>query len=304
MPAALAALASKSKRYDVMLGATIGELGGLIGQHLIQPINHSYLPNISQVWQQFTDPFYDLGWQYTVPYTIYTTGIGWRRDLVEIDPYAMVNGWDLLWEPQFKGKIAILNDYRETIGLGLLNNEITDLATADPRLVDAAGQQLLDLVKTNNPRLSNQAFLGLSSGHLDLQHAWSGQVAAAARYLPAGVNPGVLGYWFPPNGAGPVANDTMVIPRSAANPVLAHLFLNYLIDRPNAVANARVTGYMQPLIWMTPDRMVSHGVIPQSLIGTAVLESDIFRGLKELQLPAGGDAVWQQVWQTVVSAIK
>ena len=57
-------------------------LGQLVESKLVQPLNHSYIPNITQAWPDFTNPFYDQGWQYTVPYTIYTTGIAWRKDLV------------------------------------------------------------------------------------------------------------------------------------------------------------------------------------------------------------------------------
>ncbi|HET9895249.1 MAG TPA: spermidine/putrescine ABC transporter substrate-binding protein [Streptosporangiaceae bacterium] len=304
MPQALAALAKPTARFDVFAGVTIDQLGDLVGGKLIQPLDHSYVPNIAQVWQQFTDPFYDQNWQYTVPYTIYTTGIGWRRDLIELDPYATVNGWGILWQAKLEGKAAIINGYREAISLGLLRNDITDLATADPRLIDQARQSLLDLVTLVRPRRSNQAFLGLSSGHIAVQHAWSGQVAAAAKRLPPDVPVDALGYWFPPDGAGPVANDTMTIPASAQNPVLAHLFLNFMLDQPNALNNALGTGYMQPLTWMKPARMVKLGVLPKSLIATAVLENDFYRGLKEFQLQVGANVLWHQAWQSVVTAMK
>src|SRR6266487_1309181 len=73
--------------------------------------------------------FYDQGWQYTVPYTIYTTGIAWRKDLVNEDPYTMKNPWSMLWQPKYKGRIAILDDYREGISLGLMKSGIYDLNT-------------------------------------------------------------------------------------------------------------------------------------------------------------------------------
>ena len=69
-------------QFDVLMGATVDVLGQLIEGKLAQPLNHSYIPNITQAWPDFTNPFYDQGWQYTVPYTIYTTGISWRKDLV------------------------------------------------------------------------------------------------------------------------------------------------------------------------------------------------------------------------------
>jgi spermidine/putrescine-binding protein len=114
----------------------------------------------------------------------------------------------------------------------------------------------------------------------------------------------VLGYWFPPNGQGPVANDTITIPRGARNPVLAHLFMNFMLDAPNAFANARGTGYMQPLNLMTPNRLVRQGALPPSLISTAVLANDFDRGLSELQLSPAADALWQQAWQSVVTHMR
>jgi hypothetical protein len=88
--------------FDVFMGVTVDVLGQLIESKLIQPLNHSYLPNITQAWSDFTNPFYDQGWKYTVPYTIYTTGISWRKDLVHENPYAMANGYTMPWNPKYK----------------------------------------------------------------------------------------------------------------------------------------------------------------------------------------------------------
>ena len=48
-------------QFDVLMGATVDVLGQLIEGKLAQPLNHSYLPNISQAWPDFTNPFYDQG---------------------------------------------------------------------------------------------------------------------------------------------------------------------------------------------------------------------------------------------------
>jgi spermidine/putrescine transport system substrate-binding protein len=285
----------------VFLGAPVAMLGTLIGSNLIQPINHSYIPNINQVWPQFTDPFYDQHWRYTVPYTVYSTGIAWRKDLVAAAPYAMANGWDLLWQPKYKGHVGILDDYREGISLGMLADGLTDLSTADPLLIDTASRSLSKLGTMVHPKLSNNASSELAAGTTWVQQAWSGQVAAASKSLPPGTPADALGYWFPPSGLGPVANDTITIPRSARSPVLAHLFMNFMLDTPNAVVNSRATGFLQPMTWMTPSRLVAHGVLPASLVGTAVLEYDYYRGLRELGLQSAADALWQQAWRSAVA---
>ena len=99
--------------FDVLVGLTVDQMAQIVNTKLVQPLNHSYIPNITQAWPDFTNPFYDQGWQYTVPYTIYTTGISWRKDLVDLNPYAMKNPWEMLWQPKYKGRIAILDDYRK-----------------------------------------------------------------------------------------------------------------------------------------------------------------------------------------------
>jgi spermidine/putrescine-binding protein len=121
---------------------------------------------------------------------------------------------------------------------------------------------------------------------------------AAAR-IPAGLPADVIGYWFPPDGIGPISNDTAVIPRGARNPVLAHLLLNYLLDPSNAVTNMASSGFQQPLTGLTPQRLVSAGALPPSLASAAVLPTFWDNGLKELPLPGPVDQLWQQAWNAV-----
>ena len=214
--------------YDLLIGATVDVLGQLIESQLVQPLNHSYIPNITQAWPDFTNPFYDQGWQYTVPYTIYTTGISWRKDLVDENPYAMSNPWAMPWQAKYKGRVAILDDYRESISLGLMKNGIFDLNTTDYRQIAIAREALEELSSLVNVRIDNNDYTEVPAGDTWIHHAWSGDMAAAASYMPKGVPVKYVGYWFPPDGKGPVANDTNLILRSAASPVLAHMFLNYI----------------------------------------------------------------------------
>src|SRR5439155_9427715 len=86
--AALAKLRTGQLDFDVYLPDP-SFLGRLVLGKLIQPLNHSYLPTLSNYWPQYQNPFYDVGSQYTVPYTIYTTGIGYRKDKVSEDPFAL-----------------------------------------------------------------------------------------------------------------------------------------------------------------------------------------------------------------------
>jgi spermidine/putrescine transport system substrate-binding protein len=289
--------------FDVFMGVTVDVLGQLIESRLIQPLNHSYLPNISQAWPDFSNPFYDQGWQYTVPYTIYTTGVSWRKDLVHENPYAMANGYAMPWNPRYKGKVAILDDYREGISLGLMKNGIFDLNTTRKDQIDLSRRALQELSSLVNVHIDNNDYTEVPDGQTWIHTAWSGDMAAAASYMPKGVPVEVVGYWFPRDGKGPVANDTNTVLRSAQNPVLAHLFLNYLLDLDNVLENISFNGYMQPLTGVTPQRLVKEQILPPSLISTAVLPSYFRRGVSELQLPVDADALWQQAWLVVSNGI-
>jgi spermidine/putrescine transport system substrate-binding protein len=289
--------------FDLLVGATVDVLGQLIESQLVQPLNHSYIPDISQAWPDFLNPFYDQGWQYTVPYTIYTTGISWRKDLVHENPYTMANPWAMPWQEKYRGRVAILDDYREGISLGLMKNGIFNLNTTDYQQIGLARRSLEELSHLVNVRIDNNDYTEVPDGDTWIHTAWSGDMAAAASYMPKGVPVDVVGYWFPADGRGPVANDTNMVLRSAANPVLAHLFLNYMQDLPNVMENISFNGYMQPTTGVTPQLLVKEQILPSALLSTVVLPSYFRRGVAELQLPVDADALWQQAWLVVSNGI-
>ena len=299
MAQALSILRRRSDQFDVFVGAPTELIGPLVGRAQIQPLNQSYIPNMREAWPVFTDPYYDSHWQYTVPYSVFTTGIAWRKDYVDLDPYALANGWEFPWRAAIKGKTGVLDDYRAAIGLALLKDNDDQLNSSDPYLLNQARDALIDLDGLVDLQINNKTVAELASGRSYIHHAWSGQVIAAAKRLPRGVPADVLGYWFPPDGAGPVANDTMTILRSARNPVLSHLFLNFMLDRHNALTNITATGFTQPLTYVTPSRLVHLGILPASLTSAAVLSTFLDRGLKELQITPAADLLWRQAWGAV-----
>lgn len=298
MSEAMAKLRSGQLNFDVFF-PTIDVMGQLVEGRLIQPVNHSYVPNISQAWPDFSDPFYDGKWQYSVPYTIYTTGIAWRKDHVPEDPATMANPWAMPWQAKYKGKVAILDDYREAISLALMKAGIFNLNTTSPAQISAAGKALQQLSAMTNVHIDNNDYTEIPSGQVWIHHAWSGDIASAASYMPKGVPVDVVGYWFPADGRGPVGNDLIAVLKNAQNPVLAHLFMNYMVDLQNALTNYSYTGYMQPITGVTPERLVAEGLLPKTLMSTTVLPSYFRRGVMELQLPVPTDLQWQQAWQSV-----
>ncbi|MGH3600806.1 MAG: polyamine ABC transporter substrate-binding protein [Pseudonocardiaceae bacterium] len=291
MEEAIAKLGSGQLKFDVFF-PTVDVLGQLVESKLIRPLNHSYIPNMSNTWSDYHSPFYDQGSQYTTPYSIYTTGMAWLKNKVNLTP-----GWDMPWQASaYKGKVAVLDDDREAISLALLKAGIFDLNTTNTKQIQAAGKSLQQLTSLVNVRIDNNDYTDVPDGKTWVHQAWSGDMSSAASYVGKGVKLKDVGYWFPSDHRGPVANDLMVNLRSGSNPVLSHLFINYFLDTHNALENYSYYGYMTPLKGVTPQRLIAEKLLPRSLVSTVVLPSYFRNGLFELELPEASTAAWESTW--------
>ena len=248
--------------FDIY-NANYTEISRLVTGGLVRPLNHSYIPNISNVWPTFTNPWYDQGWQYTVPYTIYTTGIGWRTDQVPADIGALKNPYESLWDPQYKDKTAILDDWHTAMAMVLLKQGITDVNTSSADDLKMVGEQLTALVKATSPKVTITMYSDLPAGQIGLCQMWSGDIINAQSYLPEGVGPDILRYWFPQDGKGLVDNDMLVTLKGGKNPVLAHLFLNHMLDPAVAKENFSAIGYQPPQNTITRGLAGGRGVHPR-----------------------------------------
>jgi spermidine/putrescine transport system substrate-binding protein len=297
MDEAITKLSTGAVSYDVFF-PTPDRISRLVLGRVLQPLNHSYLPNLQKtIWPSLRDPFYDQKSRYTVPYTIYTTGIGYRTDHVKKTPADFSNPYEIYWDTANKGKTYLLDDSREAIVHMLLKNGITDVNTEDPKDIDLAKKELKSLIDAVNIKLSTDDYTNIPEDKAWVHQMWSGSAVSAQWYLPEGTTAKVLGYWFPKDGHGPIGNDMIAVPKSAKNPVLAHHFLNYLLDEKHGYDNfVNFNGYQPPFVSINPDRLVADGVVPRNLTTAVVRESDFKSGYFELELTPTGQKLWQNAW--------
>jgi spermidine/putrescine transport system substrate-binding protein len=272
---------------------------------LLQPLNHDYLPNLEKnIWPMLASPYYDQGSRYTVPYTVYLTGIGWRTDMVGADIAAMDNPWEAFWDPEYKGIAGLYDDYRETIGVGMYRNGITDINGDKTSDLEAARESLVELTDLVNIRYTiDGAYAKLPEGVFGIHHAWSGDMVNAPYYMPKGGDPSVLRYVWPPKaqgGAGGyVSNDNLAVLKDAEHPVLAHMFLNYMLDDKVSIKNFSWNAYQPPLKSLDPDTLVSDGTIRENLASTVIEQADFEVGQTPQQLAPEQDERWLETWSRV-----
>ena len=108
-------LESKGKGYDVVLSSGI-RIPHYIKQNWLAKISQSQIPNLKHIdaqWRKIRPEIAD----FVVPYLWGTCGIACRKDLVKKE----ITSWLELYRPSedLKGKILMINDSHEAVGLGL-----------------------------------------------------------------------------------------------------------------------------------------------------------------------------------------
>jgi spermidine/putrescine-binding protein len=106
----------------------------------------------------------------------------------------------------------------------------------------------------------------------------------------------VLSFWGPDEN-GVVQNDFLCIGRAAKNPVLAHHFLDFMLEERNAYDNfVNFAGYTPPQNAIDAAVLIKRGLIPRSL-ARAVVRPDQFAANQELlQLSIDGERRWDDAW--------
>lgn len=290
----LAKIRAPGESFDLVFpGPSV--LSKMVYADLLQPLNKSYVPNLENVWPEYQDPWYDQGARYTVPYTIYDTGVLYRADRV---PSVPDNGYDLLWDEQYSGKIYLLDDQQEAIAMSLLRNGIsTDINTSDPELVRQATDSLIELIDRVQVKANINAFSEVPEGTATIHQAWSGDAIAGQYYLPKGETPEVLAYWRPDDAAERViGNDNIAIPASSTKPVLAHLFINDLLDNKIGLRNFGWNGYQPPLTKLSSQYLVDQGYIPANLMNAVMEPGDFEEGLTFYEVAPSTEALWRHSW--------
>jgi spermidine/putrescine transport system substrate-binding protein len=292
---ALTKIAAESLGFDLYF-PSYDSVGKLIQADLLRPLNADYLTNRKNLWDLFADPWWDKGAQYTIPYTVYSTGIGWRTDLADVDVSSYGTPWDVFWDTQYRGNMAVLDDWHTAIALVLIRNGY-DLNTTSAQQLGVVRKQLLDLRSTMRPKVTISMYNDMPSGQYGLAQFWSGDAINMPYYLPKKTDPDILRYWSPPDGRGEVDNDLVVCLGQGGNPVAAHYFMDAILDETAAAQNFGFTGYQPPLNQFTPDDLVKQGYVPQNLSTAVVQQADFARGFPLLELPITADTEYHQIWQ-------
>jgi spermidine/putrescine transport system substrate-binding protein len=307
MDKGLAKINTQQGDFDLLVGMNVWAVGRSIAAGLVRPLNLDYIPNLdANMWDSFTSPFYDVGSHYTVPYSVWSTGIFWRNDKITEDIAGMANPYDIFWNGAPVDKTHLLANAQDVLSMSMFRDGLTDVNVTDPATITAAKDAIAEVVHATNAGFDHVDYTDVPKGQAYLHQSWSANVSDAFVFLPAGDQAENLSYLWPVESGVPgnVDNDVLVLLNTGKAPVLGHLLLNHILDADQAMTNfATWTGYPAPQKTMTREALVASGLVPEHLTNVYLVESDMDRGSRELELPAAADALWQSAYAELTAGV-
>jgi spermidine/putrescine transport system substrate-binding protein len=310
---AVARLQDPASDFDVVF-PVIDVLPGLVDAGLLRPLNHDYLPHVRNLWTWFRKPgpFYDPGQRYTTPYTIYTSGIGWRADLVDAPdaPDRRADPFAVFTDERYRDRVGFYDAYREALALGLQQTGVVDLGAATDDQLAAAADFLDEAVRRTGARFTlDGAEEGLAEATFAVHQAWSGDVLIAPRYAAgegddAASTAATLRYWSPSGPSRVVGLDLTAICGRGRHPVAAHAFLDHLLTFDVALDNFAWNGYQVPMVGATRAAFADpsfpwHDAVPSNLRNAIVSDSEFAAGQMLVGFGPSQDARWLAQWSRV-----
>ena len=220
---------------------------------LIQPLDHSKIPNLKNIDPSFMNPDYDPGRKMSVPYTWLALGIGYRKSKVKGVP----DSWKWLFDSDaYKGKIALLSESADLIRLaakyrGHSVNNIPPEVVAEIEKMLVRQKPFVKAFHEDNGQDM------LLSGEVDLVLEYNGDIAQAMTEDPD------IGFVIPKEGSL-LNSDTLCIPVGAPRPNNAHAFINYLLD---AEAGKKIS---ETILYPTPNA-AAKALMPDSYRNNAAI---------------------------------
>jgi spermidine/putrescine transport system substrate-binding protein len=218
----------------------------------------------------------------------------------------MANPYDIFWSDAPVDKTHLLDNAQDVLSMAMFREGITDVNVTDQATITAAKDAISEVVNATNASFDHVDYTDVPKGQAYLHQSWSGNVSDAFVFLPSGDQADNLSYVWPVESGVPgnVDNDTLVLLNTGKAPVLAHLLLNHILDSQNAMTNFETwTGYQMPVKAMTREALVGSGLVPEHLANCYIIESDMDRGSRELELPASADALWQAAYAELTAGV-
>ena len=205
-----------------------------------QKFDAANIPNKSNILDSLASPSFDPNREQSLTWQGIMAGFGWN---VEKNPKG-IRTIDELFAPQNKGKIVVLSEMRDTIGI-ILRSQGVDLQTVTE-------DQFMNAVDFMEKKIADGWIRGvkgneyaedLTSGDATAVIGWSGDM-----FILKSENEGKFDFAIPESG-GTISGDNLMIPStvSAEGKANAEKLINFYYDPAIAAEVAAYVNYVCPV---------------------------------------------------------
>jgi len=214
--------------------------GRLIRQGYVQKLDKANIPNAKNLNPKLQNVDFDPGRAHSLTWQSGYAGIGYRKDKVGRELKTL----DDLWAPDLKGKIVVLSEMRDTVGLIMLSQgvDISKQFTEDQ--FNAALDVLQKQVDSGQIRQvkGNSYLEDLRSGNAIAAIAWSGDILLA-QFEEEDPN-----YTFAlPDTGGTLWSDNLMVPIGSPHKTNAEKLFDFYYEPAIAAEVAAYVNYICPV---------------------------------------------------------
>ena len=213
--------------------------GFWIAKGYAQKLDKANIPNSANMGAAWAGVGFDPNRDYSLPWQSGFAGLGWNRALLkELTGKSELRTVEELWAPELKGRITILSEMRDSVGvvlmsLGLRADDFTD---ADFEAAIAVLQEQVDSGQIRQVT-GNDYKTAMANGEVAAAIAWSGDMLNDTE---------TYGFSVPESG-GTLWTDNMIIPIGATHKKNAEKWMDFYFDPINAARVAAYVNYICPV---------------------------------------------------------
>lgn len=230
--------------YDVIIPSDY-MIARLRQEKLLEPLNYDNIPNYQYIDEGFKGLYYDPDNLYTVPYTYGRVGILYNSEMVADED--VTGTWDLMWNDRYTGKILQFNNSRDAFGTAMYKLGLS-VNTKDPAHWQKAKEELIKQKPILKSFVMDEVFGEMMNGDAAISTYYAGD------YLYMYEDNDALRFYYPEEGSN-LFVDAMCVPKGCQNKEAAEIFINFMLSRDAAIANAETTYYASPnsLVYNDPE---------------------------------------------------
>jgi spermidine/putrescine transport system substrate-binding protein len=264
----------------------------LIRQDYVQKFDLANIPNHANVEDSLLNVPFDKGRLYSLPWQSGFTGIAWNPKSTGGKKIETID--QLFTDPKLKGKVTLLSEMRDTVGLTLIamGKDPANFTTADFDAACAEIQKAKDAGQIKG-FTGNDYTKPLAAGDTAACLAWAGDVVQLKADNPS------LGYALPEKGFM-IWSDNFVIPNLAKHKKNAETIINYYYDPVVMAQVVDYVNYISPVKGVKPLLLKSDPAVatnPLIIPSPEVLSrSRVFRGLS-----AAEETSYNRKFQAIVT---